>query len=268
MFRERCTGAWPHIAQVMFLRLALLSALDEWSELATRSAEAVVEGDDNGDYFLAASGRLHTTRAWLMQDDVPLAMRTVEDVRDRWSRQGYQSMHFVIMFYETLAHLWAGDAVRAHARVEEEWPRLRRAMLLRVPHVACYARQQRAVSSVAVAHGLQGRAKEQALAMAEREGAALREMGPWTGGRADLVDAAVAGARGDDDALRARLRDAVASSERWSLPVHAAVARLQLGLRTGGDAGRLLVEQADLALRARGFKSPLRLAACFCPLPR
>ncbi len=269
MLRENCAGVWATISYVGFLRLGAYLALDEWKKLARRAADDVVEGVENGDAFLVESRRTYLSLASLMKDDVDGARAAFHGVRERWSRQGYQVMHWLSLYFAVLAELYAGDAAAAHARLHGEWDSVRRSLLLRVPIIRTYALQLRANVSLATAaadSAAPSSSTRAHLRAAQRDAHLLERAGtPWSAARAVLVRAQVASLQGDAASARALLEQAVASAHDADLAVHEAVALRHAGALAGGAEGKVDVDSADAFLKAQGVARPARIAAMLAP---
>jgi hypothetical protein len=149
--------------------------------------------------------------------------------------------------------------------VQAQWPLLAGSFLLRVQQIRVFLVYLRGRCALAAA-GQSAAESARLISAAEKDAARLdREQMPWSAGLAALVHAGVATARGDAERAKECFGLAADLLDKVSMSLHAAAARRRHGLLLGGDAGRLLVDQADGWMAEQTVQNSERLANMFAP---
>jgi hypothetical protein len=201
-------------------------------------------------------------------DDPDEARRQCEAAMRSWSRHSFSRQHYNALLSLVQADLYVGDDAATWRRVEEQWPVLRRSLLMRVQVLRAEATHLRARGALAMARHViaHGGDPERHLALAERCARRLaRERMRWCDPAVPLVRAGIAGLRGHDERALTLLHAAAAGFAEADMRLYEAVARRRIGEVAGGDEGGRLVERADTFLRAQGVRRPERMADVFAP---
>jgi eukaryotic-like serine/threonine-protein kinase len=267
---RECLGAWHLLGYNHYLKNACYLAADRWGALSAHATKVLAEAEAHDDVFSRCDALLHMARAALMADDVPRARAIIDEAERSWTARGYQIMRYLICYYACVVESYAGRADAALARLDAEWPLIERALLLKIPLVATYARHLRGALVLRVAMQAPGSERSELVKRARKEAVAIDRVGSaWARTRAEMLRAGVASLaewERAEQAVRGHLRRAVARAEEVGLAVHAGLARLRLGARIGGEEGRHLVEDGTRGLLAEGIVEPARWADVFCPL--
>jgi len=189
--------------------------------------------------------------------DIELARREVDAALAGWPELD----SYVLQFYRllTTAHLdlYAGDG-RVLEHVDELWPLLSRAGLMRLrplrPHLA------RVRGSALLAAAGSGDAKARASAVREEVAAARGTKDPGAQGIALVLEAGVHVLLGREDLAIYALETARTTLEPTGMENMRQAALYQLGGLRGGDTGRAERARAESEMRARGITDPERFA--------
>ena len=118
----------------------------------------------------------------------------------------------------------------------------------------------------ALAHALVNRNQDPILNIAERCAKKLvKDASPMARAYVDMIRAAIAYQKGDDQTATAQLREAVQAFEGLHYKLYAAAAKRQLGRILDGEEGRSLVEMADKTMDEEEIVNPERVAAMLAP---
>ncbi|MBI2392643.1 MAG: protein kinase [Deltaproteobacteria bacterium] len=259
-------GAYWLYVSVHYFWLASLLQVGDLHELRRRFPAALREARDRGNLYLETNLSVGDTNMyWLLEGAPDEALSVVDEAMRRWSHRAFQVQHWYEIHARGQIDLYRGDPRAALRRIDESWASLKRAMQLRVQISrikALHLRGRAAVASAIVDRG----GASGLLARAEADARALqREGGPWSRALSSSLFAGTAGARGDVEAARARLVDAVAAYDEAHLSVHAALARRALGGLTGGDAGRAMHDAAQQHLDDLELRDIERITALLLP---
>jgi hypothetical protein len=197
----------------------------------------------------------------LMEDDAEGAERELREASEEWVTEGFQLHHFLRLYMAGWIDLYAGHGRRSWDRLKQQWPALRRSMLLRVDDLRLRGLQIRAYSAVAAG------SDPRLLRAAERDARSIARIKSSFGseGIACIVYAAVALRRGRRDQARQRLERAAEVFDAAEMRLYAAAARRRLGELTGGDDGRELIEKSDALLANQKVRNPERMADVLAP---
>jgi hypothetical protein len=158
IFREQCTAVSWELATVKLFAARSLMHMGDVAQLLRRVPVAIKEARERGDLFGETSLRaaimpfLHLAR-----DAVADAEREADDALSRWHPHGFQIQHYYQLASRVAVDLYRGDAARAVARLQEEWPRMRKALLFRVQLVYLTVLDLRGRAALAAARAGGGR---------------------------------------------------------------------------------------------------------------
>jgi hypothetical protein len=230
----------------------------------------------------------YTSLLWLFRDDLETARRERSmtlgalhrDDRERapvrrWPEDSFATPDYHALIADAHLELYAGAAIAAHARIEEAWPFVERALLLRLQFVGVDLRFLRARCALAASHQLgpgAGRARRGGSLdppalhriAAHELSAIARDRNP----AARPYRALLAGLlRPDAKRATGWLEDAARGFDELAMLAHAAAARFRLGERVGGSAGDQLRTAALDGLFAAGVVRPSQIVEMFAPAP-
>jgi serine/threonine protein kinase len=251
IFRERCTGVSWELATVSLFTTRALMYLGDIAQLQRRVPEAIKEVRERGDLFAETSLRATVMPfVHLARGAVQEAEHEAADALSRWHPHSFQIQHYYQHVSRVSVDLYRGEVEKAMARLDEDWPKMRRALLFRVRFLHLTMLELRARVALAAARAGGADAKRH-LAAAARDAQQLERAGlPWAAALAANLRAGIEARR--DPARAAELL--ATAAERFAergLLLHAAAARRRRGLLVGGDEGRALVDGAEAFMRAQ-----------------
>ncbi|MBW2526992.1 MAG: hypothetical protein JRI23_22620, partial [Deltaproteobacteria bacterium] len=225
-----------------------------------RVDEYLADARARGDRFSQTCvGSGSSVVTWLIRDD-PAAARALldEEVAER-SASGFQLKEYLALQGMTYVDLYEGRGEQAYRRLVEQWPTMRRSLLLRVELLrrTMWALRARAALS-AGDPGALGEISKQAARLEATEVPSGRAM-------ALLLRGAVADRRGESEDAVALFRESAAQLEALDMLFKAAVAERRCGELLGGDEGAAMVAHSEAAMRKQGIAEPSRMAALVLP---
>jgi hypothetical protein len=220
--KEQCRGIrWEcDIAQMGAIRA--LEELGEVEQVRTRAETFLRESEEAGDLYGEVTARLYRA-FWCLADDNPAQAREqAQSALGRWSGHGFNLQHFYAFRIEAYADLYEGEPERAWARVEQTWPLLVGARLLRVNPMRLDAHLLRARAALAVAGAASDR-RASMLTQAVRVARLLsRERPGYAHGHAASIKAVAAALVGERSAAVDLLRVAEHHFQRADMQLLAA----------------------------------------------
>ena len=268
IIREQCEGAAWELDSAQIYGMRSRFFLGEIAEIRQRMPAVLREAHERGDLFLSTNLRVGfpMAHACLAQGDAETARRHSEEAIREWSREGTHLQHIHALHGEVSVDLYTGELEQAERRIAEAWPRLTKAMYLRMQAQRILCTHLRGRVALARAKAADGRERERHLAAAARDARAIaKEHAPWGHPLATLLDAGGAAIRGDAATAVARLADADEALRRFELMLYAAAARRQRGRLVGGDEGAALIADADAWMAGQTIAHPDRFADLLVP---
>ncbi len=265
--KTHCPGAFWDRRTAQLAAIWTVGWMGDLNDLGERVEQGVREAERRGDLYTGTTLRTGVPNlTWLRKGDPAGARAVVLDAMRQWTQRGYHSQHYWSLLALTRIDLYEGDAHAAQARVEREWTRLSRALILQVRLMGVEALHMRASASLAVAALERGSARRQMIRAAERDARRIGAM-RWSLGApcVRVIQAGIAALGGDEARLSSELDAAAQGFDAVSMSLHANVARWHLGRARGGDAGRALVAAAEAWMVAQGIANVHRLAAVIAP---
>jgi eukaryotic-like serine/threonine-protein kinase len=242
--------------------------LGDLSGLRRQLEHHLATAHEHGNLLAAATLSLGLpSLAWLAEDRPDLALARADDAMALWSHHaGFHTQHYMNLVSRVQVDLYRADGARAWARVQDTWPEVKRAQMLRPQHVRIDATFLRARAGLA------------ALASAQKPGAirrrvradirALRsEDAPWASILADTIAGALAQHEGDLSLARTTLHEALTQAQDARLGLLAAAIGWRLGELAVDDADEAVGEQAGAWLAAQDVIAPARLSRVLLPWP-
>lgn len=267
ILRERCTGVAWELATAHLMWSVSLFFLGELGELSQRLPTLLKQAEGRGDLYEATELRIRISHAGLLAADEPEeARRGVREAITSWSSREFYLQHWWSLIAETEISLYLRRGVEAWDLVTEQWPALRRSMLLRVQYILIESLHHRAQSALAVAADSRSSDRRAFLQAAERDAARIEsERMPWGNPLAWLIRASVASIRGKVEDAVALLASAETEFEAAGMALYTAAARRRRGELIGGDQGKSLIEAADIWMTGQQIKDPSRMTAMLAP---
>jgi hypothetical protein len=267
IFREQCTGVAWELGQANAFLLWCMSWMGELADMACRSTLILREAKDKGDLFTAANlGSYIEPLARLAEDEPAEAQRVIQEAIQQWSRDEYNLQHFTALMGSTYVDLYRGDGPAAYERHLQQWPAIKKSLLLHAQICRVSLGELRARSALAVA--ARAAHPRRSLRDAEQWARRLeRERMPYATALAKPLRAGVAALRGDKPAAVRHLAEAAEAFDAVNMGLFAAAARRRLGEWLGGDEGGALAERADAWMAKQKIKDPTRMAAAIIPWP-
>ncbi len=259
---ERCTGMTWELSCVQLYQLWALSRTGELGELARRVDGLLREARDRDDLYTITNVTTGwPSLAWLARDEPGEARRLALQALENWAPNAYHFQHYWQMIALANVDLYEGDGDAALARVLDNWPRMKRAYMLRIRIIPIETAALRARCYLAAARGEN---REPYLRAAERDARMLaRVKMPGCAGYALRTRGGISAARGDRPAAAKLLAQAADLFEADGMRLHAATARRRAGDLSGDDA---LLQASDEQLRELGIAEPARMTRAFVPI--
>jgi len=268
-YLEHCSGVSLEVASNRHFHVLALLQLGELRELARSIPMYVEDAEARGDRFTTTSFRNGCMNiAWLLRDDPDGAAEAVREALAPWSPDTFLLQHYEGLYADTHILLYRGDGAAAWRRVEQDWPALRRSMLLQIQQLKLEALffRGRAALAAAVSGGEGVPPARTLLAEATRlAGRIESERMAWSDPLARVLRAGVAHLSGDRAGAIVGLDGAVAALDGQQMRLYAAAARWMRGHLLGGSEGGTAVQLADDWFASESVQNPAAMAACFAP---
>ena len=256
-FRTRCVGVIWELATLHHFRVWTFAFRGAYAEMMSYGHRVLDESRERNDLYTPATiGMFVEPIERLLADDPDGSRRALEDVARRWTHRGLSLQRVMEFMQSTFIDLYTGDGKRAWDRLNQWWPELRAAHLLRLEQMRIQMFHLRANCAIqaAIATGAD-RLLESARQDARR---IARERAPWAEPEAQTILAALAARRGDRSGAAVLLGQAAARFEALDRGQFSHPARWQQGRLLGGQEGRHLTAAAASKLVGQGISNPER----------
>lgn len=265
LLTSRCYGVQWEVGTARLMRLWSSFYLGRLGSIAAMLEEHLPEHLARGDRYAATTMQtMFLPLVRLAEDRPDLARSSAEEALRRWSQRGFHFQHYCHLLARTQVDLYDGQHEAAVERLDEEWPALKKSLLLSVEQSRLEAVHARGRAELALAVSRGG--DERLLERVRRRIAALRrERRGWADGLAGLLEAGRLRTCGDLEAAVPVLDQAIVTLEGNGLSLYAAAARRGRGQLVGGDAGAAQVAEADAALRREKIERPAAMAWMLAP---
>lgn len=265
IFRDECTGVVWELTTAQGFSLWSLFYAGEVAELGIRVPKLMQEARERGNlYALNNFGSFAAPLVYMAADEPDRGRRELENVTASWSQEGYHVQHLTSAFGRGQIDLYVPDGRLACKHIEDDWPGLRRSMLLRIQQIRIvwFHNHGRAALAAAVS----SKAHRQFVVTARQMAGRLeREKVEWGRALATLLRAGIAAHAGKQTEAIQLLETAAAELDKVDMCLFAASARRQLGRLLGGDSGAALIRAADDWMTNQNIKNPARMAAAYAP---
>lgn len=196
-FREECVGGWHETNVSMAFLIACLACTGQYEDMARRLPRFRADAQARGDaYSMVALHSAETYFAAIVEGRVQQYLVQADAALDAWPGEGFTSPHYQHFFATTSCLLYLGRVDDAWARIEQTWPKLRKAGFFQLEWLGGQLRHLRARAALRLVatHGAATMSK-----VAAKEAAVLaRSQLPGLRGLSGLLTAAVA-AKDDRD---------------------------------------------------------------------
>jgi hypothetical protein len=242
-FRDECVGATYELDTTHAMKGRTLANLGRLTELDAHMTPMLRDAIRRNDLYGVINIRtIAGVLLALARNDVADAQRELDESGRILSLQGFQAQHFYCLMASGMVDLYRGTPEAAIARLDEQWPLVRRSLLEHVQSMRVNMLYLRARLHLAIA--AKG-GEPRNLAAATRFGhKLLRERLPASTALGQLVLGCAAMIGGDERRATALFRDAVMRFDHAGMALHAACTRYALGGMVRGEAGRSLVANA------------------------
>jgi hypothetical protein len=260
---RQCRGVTSEIQKAQLNAILAVQLLGRFDELQSRCDRALADGRATGNRYTEDYARLYSAIGRLAMGDLEGARSRISEARARAPR-GDHYIGATALKFECNCDLYEGRAPDALQRLDRAWPELVGTRMMRIPQfvVAFHGLRAAVAIEVVAHHG----GERRLLAQAEDDQRKVAKAKyPFAVGRAAMLQAAIALARGDGAVARTRLEEAARAFSGPSLALEAAYARRWLGRLTPGDEGEALVVEADQVMRARSVADPERWSRSQAP---
>jgi hypothetical protein len=231
-------------------------------ELAAQAPARVDEVEAIGDLYTATSMRTYVLPlVHLIAGDPDRAEAETRGAIERWSRSGWHLQHWCDLKTRAEIALYRGDGAAVVRAWDDEWPEVKKSLLLRMRNVAVQTRYSLGRGLVAAA----ARTRDNA-GLLRRAGKLAGELAAmetgWATQFSRTLDAGIAMRSGKRDAALEALADASRGFEALDMALHGAAIDLIRGAVLGD---RTLAAFAEQWLRSHDVADPAALAASLVP---
>jgi hypothetical protein len=269
MFRDRCIGVTFHLNAVRSMMYRTVAFMGRLRELEARVPPLLREAEKQADRFASANARSVLVLLHLRDGDSRRAREELEEATAPLPREAFLIQHYYALLGQCQLDLYTGDGAAAIGRLDAARPALRRSLLLRVQTVRVMMFEQHAraaLSAARLATSAPTSAERELLAIAEGATRRLeKERLAWSVALATMFRAALAAARGDPAGAMTALESAESQFDGLDMRLYAAACRRRRGEIAGGEAGELLVREADARFVQEGTSDPPRFAGIYVP---
>ena len=264
--RERCRGVSWEILTMQSLANFSRTFLGDWRDTALLVQDQVRAAEQRGDLYGAAT--LGMALGWvrhLAANDPDAALRELDAYLARWSSTHMHYQHFYDVETRAYIFLYRREPGAALAYIDQRWPSLRAAGLMRVRVLQTLGLALR-ISSLIETSYEPGVDRSGLLTRARRDIRDMRRQ-PFRG--ADSwglhMEGCLAAARGDRQGAIVKLRQSGERMTELGFRTGPLCGGLLLGELIGGDEGAALVTRAESYFAQQGFRDPRRFASVFAP---
>lgn len=264
-----CTGVSWELGTSRILMMSAYFHRGDFQKLfpmvRTLREDAEARGDRHASTFYCVT---QSYVALLAEDHPDAAREDMIDTMSKWSRERFDLIHFFDMQARTRIDIYAGRPLEARQRLNDCWPKVKRAFLHlgQFYRVFVYSLRASAALAAAAKGGKDERLIQTLLKEADRDIRDLAdENAAWAHALADSLRAPLALLRGNEPEALKRLELAAAAFDTCGMALYAAAARRRRGVLVGGGEGRALVETADAWMTTQHIKNPARMANLFAP---
>ncbi len=266
ILRECSNVSWE-LYNARFYALLARFQLGQLADFIRLTLAERVAAEERGDIYAAFTLRLGLAIVPELADDAPgRARQEVAATMQRLPQGQFQLQQYQETIALAQLALYDGDGAAALAVLDARWADIARSLILRVQYIRIEALSLRARAALQAALAGGAGADAALLARATRDARKLEGEGlPWSRPLAQLVDAALALARGGRGDAVTLLTAAEQGFGEVEMAMYGWIARRARGLVSGGEAGAALIAAAEGWLRGQGVVSPEPFCRVFAP---
>jgi len=258
-FKELGNSVTWEAANARLFSVWSLFYMGEIAELMKRVPQLQREAEGRGDWYAATSLEIGLSNvATIAAGEPGRARERTRAAMARWGHSSYHFQHYWAVLSEGMIDLYEGRPREAFDRINEAWPAMKRAYLLRTQNVRIEAGFLRARAAIACGE------LEAAISGAE---ALEAENVPWGNAFASALRGLAAAGRSDAEGAVKLLQQAILAFEAADMRLFAAATRLRLGEVAGGSLAAASIKAGEAWMMAQGIKAPAALAQMLVPAP-
>ena len=256
-FRTRCVGVIWELATLHHFRVWTFAFRGAYAEMMLYGHNVLDEARARNDLYTPGTiGMFVEPIERLLADDPDGSREALEQVARRWTHRGLSLQRTMEHMQSTFIDLYAGDGKRAWDRLNQWWPELRAAHLLRLEQMRIQMFHIRAACAIQAARAT---GSDWLLESARKDARRIeRERAPWAAPEAKTILAALAARRGDRSGAAALLGQAADRLEALGRGQFAHPARWQQGRLLGSEEGRRLTAAAASKMVGQGVSNTER----------
>jgi eukaryotic-like serine/threonine-protein kinase len=268
--KEQCLGANQGYANrgidnALAYALRALFYLGDINQLLLRLPELLKDAKDKGNLQLFAN--LKTNALYikhLAADEPDKAQLLLSQGSDSVTKRGKNLYYFIKILAEGEINLYSQAASVALEQINQQWPVLKKSLLLHSQFVLIEALHFQARAALAISKEVSDSASY--LAIAEKNAKRImREKTPYGDAWAELILAGVAAKRGNVKLAIANLDSAEKRFVNADMALYAAVVCRRRGELLAGDEGNALITTSDNWMHNQQIKDPARMTNMLAP---
>ena len=266
LIRDHLTGTAWELRTVQLFSVHCLFFLGELAELVRRTDHYIADARDRGDLYAIMNMRSLEAVQVVMHDESDSVRARLAAIETEFPSSGFYLQHMFWLYARVLLELYVGEPERAYRLMMDQLPRVKSSLLLHDRSVRGFFTYLRAAAAANIAHAQPPAQRSRMTRIVLRAARSLARDGaiPYIAMSHQLVGA-VAYLRGDAARARRELELAATTFDRAEMKLFAALTRRRLGKLIGGDAGDVLIRDADALLARHQVASPTRGARCLAP---
>jgi hypothetical protein len=265
------TGVAWELGAAQEFELDSLAWMGRFEELRRRVPVVMREADGRGDLYFSSSLRAGVANnlVLLQRDQAAHARTDAAEALSRWSRSGFQMLHYWNLYVNIQIDLYCGDIDTAYARLNDQSPQLETSLATRVQYSRIAMTELRARCMLGAAKQRARRAPSDARVLLGRAECQIkrlrRERVSWARALVWLLDASLAHVRGKEAEAQDKLRHAVTALDASDMALFAAAARSRLAPSSGARDDAEPSERGTSWFTRNEITSPLRMSAMLTP---
>jgi len=262
IFRDSCSGVSWELDTAQIYQIYSYSWLGDFGQFRLRLTEFLREANSRGDLYAERTMSAPLVDLYLIvDDDLAAARRSVNESTQRRSHLGFHVQHFSNFNSELHFYLYSQNAQAAWNVACERRAGLKSSLLVRVQFIRIWTAYLCGLGALAAASN-----DKRLLREAGREvSQLLSERVAWAKPFAVQIQAGIAWHKGEGEKAEKLLAAAASEFDDIGLAIYAAASRRRLGEIIGGQEGKQLVLESELAMKTMGVKNPESASRIFSP---
>lgn len=229
-FRAQSIGGWWERSTIRWIQGTCLLHAGHMDQVQAAIKRDFLDAQERDDLFALTNMQAFLIPFLaLVKGELDQASESIRLARASWDHAGFHYQHLQSSFIECLIGLYNGEGEKALATLEQFWPNMKRAMVLRNKFVRVMMVDTRATCTLAAAD--QSPQRQALLRKAEALAKSLRREGDaWSNAFANRIFGGVAKAHGDNAKALQLWKDAKKGFEDFEMKLH--VGSLGMALAT------------------------------------